>query len=85
MTLLGHSIQSATLALNDGAYMDCIVSALLHDIGDIYAPHNHDEYASSILRLFVREQCAFVLEKYDNFQMVYDVHHFGGHPDKRAA
>ena len=25
-----------------------MVSALLHDIGDIYAPYNHDEYAAKI-------------------------------------
>ncbi|MGA0282908.1 MAG: peptidase, partial [Paracoccaceae bacterium] len=55
VTRLGHSIQSATRAFNDGADVDWIVSALLHDIGDIYAPYNHDEYAAAILRPFVRE------------------------------
>ena len=29
-----------------------------YDIGDIYAPYNHDEYAAAILLPFVREQCA---------------------------
>ena len=38
VTRLGHSVQSATRALNDGADVDWIVSALLHDVGDIYAP-----------------------------------------------
>ena len=71
MTRLAHSIKSATRALNDGAYVDWIVSAPLHDIGDIYALQYHDEYAASILRLSMREQCALVVEKYDNFQMVY--------------
>ena len=32
---LGHSVQSATRALNDGADVDWIVSALLHDIGNL--------------------------------------------------
>jgi len=85
VTRLGHSIQSATRALNDGADVDWIVSALLHDIGDIYAPYNHDEYAAAILRPFVREQCAWVVEKHGDFQMVYYGHHVGGNPNKRDA
>lgn len=85
VTRLGHSVQSATRALNDGADVDWIVSALLHDIGDIYAPYNHDEYAASILRPFVREQCAWVVEKHGDFQMVYYGHHVGGNPNKRDA
>ena len=36
ITRLGHSLQSATRAFEDGADIDWIVSALLHDIGDIY-------------------------------------------------
>ena len=83
VTRLGHSVQSATRALNDGADVDWIVSALLHDIGDIYAPYNHDEYAASILRPFVREQCAWVVEKHGDFQMLYYGHHVGGNPNKR--
>jgi len=85
VTRLGHSIQSATRALNDGADVDWIVSALLHDIGDIYAPYNHDEYAAAILRPFVREQCAWVVEKHGDFQMVYYGHHVGGNPNNRDA
>jgi len=85
VTRLGHSIQSATRAFNDGADVDWIVSALLHDIGDIYAPYNHDEYAAAILRPFVREQCAWVVEKHGDFQMVYYGHHVGGNPNKRNA
>ena len=36
---LEHGLQSATRALNDGADIDWIVAALLHDIGDGLAPH----------------------------------------------
>ena len=85
VTRLEHSLQSATRAWKDGADIDWIVSALLHDIGDIYAPYNHDEYAASILRPFVREQCSWVVEKHGDFQMVYCAHHVGGNPDKRLA
>jgi len=83
VTRLEHSLQSATRAFRDGADIDWIVSALLHDIGDIYAPYNHDEYAATILRPFVREQCSWCVEMHGDFQMVYYGHHVGGNPDKR--
>jgi predicted HD phosphohydrolase len=85
VTRLGHSLQAATRAERDGADTDWIVAALLHDIGDIYAPYNHDEYAAAILRPFVREQVAWVVEKHGDFQLVYYGEHVGANPDKRDA
>ena len=85
ITRLGHSLQSATRAFEDGADIDWIVSALLHDIGDIYAPYNHDEYAATIIRPFVREQCSWVVEKHGDFQLTYYGHHIGANPNKREA
>ena len=82
---LGHSLQAATRAEYDGADIDWIVAALLHDIGDIYAPYNHDEYAASILRPFVREQVSWVVEKHGDFQLVYYGEHVGANPAKRDA
>ena len=83
VTRLGHSLQSATRAFHSGADIDWIVSALLHDIGDIYAPYNHDEYAASIIRPFVLEQCTWVVEKHGIFQMLYYGEHVGSNPHKR--
>ena len=80
---LGHSLQAATRAWRAGADDDWVVCALLHDIGDIYAPYNHDEYAAAILRPFVREQCAWVVEKHGDFQRLYYAHHTGGDPNSR--
>ncbi len=85
ITRLGHSLQAATRAERDGADTDWIVCALLHDIGDIYAPYNHDEYAAAILRPFVREQCAWVVEKHGDFQLAYYGQHVGADPEKRRA
>ncbi|ABG31376.1 HD domain-containing protein [Roseobacter denitrificans] len=85
ITRLGHSLQSATRAERDRADTDWIVSALLHDIGDIFAPYNHDEYAATILRPFVREQCTWVVEKHGDFQLLYYGHHVGADPHKRDA
>ena len=74
ITRLGHSVQSATRAWRDGADIDWVVAALLHDIGDIYAPYNHDEYAATILKPFVREQCTWVVQTHGDFQMLYYGH-----------
>jgi len=81
---LQHSLQSATRAFRDGADIDWIVCALLHDIGDIYAPYNHDEYAAAILRPFVREQCSWVVGVHADFQLFYYGHHIGANRHKRA-
>ena len=83
VTRLGHSLQAATRACRDGADDDWVVCALLHDIGDIFAPYNHDEYAASILKPFVREQCTWVVEKHGDFQRLYYAHHTGGNRHAR--
>ena len=85
ITRLGHSLQSATRAWRDGADQDWVVGALLHDIGDIFAPHNHDEYAATILKPFVREQVTWVVEAHGDFQLAYFGHHVGADPDKRQV
>ena len=38
---LQHSLHTATRAEEDGADIETIVCALLHDIGDIISPANH--------------------------------------------
>jgi predicted HD phosphohydrolase len=80
---LGHSLQTATRAQRDGADADWIVTALLHDIGDGLAPYNHDEYAATILKPFVREQCSWVCAVHGDFQLVYYGHHIGADREKR--
>ncbi|MPV85521.1 HD domain-containing protein [Ostreibacterium oceani] len=80
---LTHSLQTATRAYYDGADDDWIVAALLHDIGDVYAPLNHSEYAASILAPFVREQCRWVVEKHGDFQLQYYGEFVGGDKNQR--
>ena len=58
---LEHGLQSATRALDDGADIDCIVAALLHDIGDGLAPQNHDKMAAEIVRPFVRDEVSWTV------------------------
>ena len=76
ITRLEHGLQSATRARRDGADIDWVVAALLHDIGDGLAPQNHDRFAAEIMRPFMREEVTWVVEHHGTFQMVYYAHHY---------
>lgn len=77
ITRLEHGLQSATRAHRDGADIDWVVGALLHDVGDGLAPQNHDRFAAEVLRPFVREEVAWVVEHHGIFQMFYYGKHYG--------
>lgn len=77
ITRLQHGLQSATRAQRDGADLDWIVGALLHDIGDGLAPQNHDRMSAEVIRPFVRWDVAWVVEHHGIFQMLYYGHHYG--------
>ncbi len=76
ITRLEHALQSSTRAMRDGADIDWIVGALLHDIGDGLAPQNHDRMSAEIIRPFVRWDVAWTVEHHGIFQMLYYAHHY---------
>lgn len=80
---LTHGLQSATRAEVEGRDIDWIVGALLHDIGDGLAPHNHDRLAAEILRPYVRAEVAWTVEHHGAFQLYYYGHHYGWNRDER--
>ena len=80
---LEHSLQTATRSLRDDASEEMIVASLLHDIGDELAPHNHSEFAASIIRPFVSEKTSWIIEKHGIFQMYYYAHHYNYNKDER--
>ena len=82
---LEHSLQSATRAEADGADIDMVVAALVHDIGDVLAPENHSQMAAAILRPFVRAEVTWVIEMHGLFQMQYYAHHIGNNPNGYLA
>lgn len=82
---LEHSLQSATRAEADGADIDMVVAALVHDIGDALAPENHSQMAAAILRPYVRAEVTWVIEMHGLFQMKYYAHHYGNNPDGYLA
>jgi predicted HD phosphohydrolase len=77
ITRLEHGLQSATRARREGADIDWIVGALLHDIGDGLAPQNHDRFSAEVIRPFVRWDVAWTVEHHGIFQMLYYGHHYG--------
>jgi len=85
VTRLEHSLQSATRARRDGADIDWVVATLVHDIGDELAPYNHAEYAAAVVRPYVREEIAWVIEHHGVFQSWYYAHHLGGDRNRRDA
>ncbi len=80
---LEHSLQSASRAYRDGADNELVVAALLHDIGDLLAPHNHSEVAAAVLRPYVTERTYWVVRHHGLFQTYYYAHHTGGDRNAR--
>ncbi len=78
LSRLGHSLQTATRALRDGADDELVVAALIHDLGDELSPYNHAEIAAGIIRPYVREEVTWIVEQHGLFQTYYYVHHTGG-------
>ncbi|MBT8424533.1 MAG: HD domain-containing protein [Silicimonas sp.] len=77
ITRLDHGLQAATRAEAEGADIDRVVGALLHDIGDGLAPQNHDRMSAEVIRPFVRWDVTWVVEHHGIFQMLYYGHHYG--------
>lgn len=85
VTRLEHSLQSATRAERDGADIDWVVAALIHDIGDGLAPANHAQLAGAVIRPYVREEVAWVVKMHGVFQLRYFGMHTGQDPDAREV
>ena len=76
ITRMQHGLQAAARAEKDGADIDWIVAALLHDIGDGLAPQNHDRFSAEVIRPFVRWDVSWTVEHHGIFQMLYYAHHY---------
>ena len=82
---LQHSLQSASLAEADGADIETIVAALVHDLGDELAPENHSQLAAAIIRPYVRAEVTWIIEMHGLFQMKYYAHFYGRDPHGHLA
>jgi predicted HD phosphohydrolase len=82
---LTHSLQTATLAHDDGRDEEYVVCALFHDIGDTLGSYNHPEIGAAIMKPFVSEQNHWMMEKHGIFQGYYFFHHVGMNRDMRES
>ena len=82
---LEHSLQCASRAEADGADIETVVAALVHDLGDELAPENHSQLAASIVRPYVRAEVTWIVEMHGLFQMKYYAQHYGHDPDGHLA
>jgi predicted HD phosphohydrolase len=80
---LTHSLQTATRADRDGRDEEYVVCALIHDIGDMLASHNHAQLAAAILKPFVSEQNLWMIEHHAIFQGYYFWHYVGADRNAR--
>jgi predicted HD phosphohydrolase len=74
---LTHSLQTATLAHQDGRDEEYVVCALLHDIGDTLGSFNHPDIAAAILKPFVSEANLWMVQNHGIFQGYNFFHHIG--------
>lgn len=74
---LTHSLQTATLAYQDGKDAEYVVCALLHDIGDTLGPSNHADIAATILEPFISEANHWMVKHHAIFQGYYFFEHLG--------
>ncbi len=63
-----HSLQTATRAYREGAHVDMVVAALLHDVGDAMAPANHSELAAAIVAPYLDAEATWVVRHHGVFQ-----------------
>lgn len=75
---LEHSLQAATRARLDHADVNWVIAALVHDIGDELAVHNHSEVAAAIVEPYVPAEVHWVVKHHGLFQSYYYAHHHGG-------
>jgi predicted HD phosphohydrolase len=80
---LQHSLQAATRARRDGADSNWVVAALVHDLGDELAPHNHSAIAASLLQPYVPAEVHWVVLHHGIFQSYYYAHFYGGDRHER--
>ena len=80
-----HSLQSATLAYEDGADDETIFIALLHDVSQDISGENHSEVAAAILRPYISDKAHWIVQHHGIFQGYYFWHHMGKDRNARDA
>ena len=74
---LTHCLMTATLARQDGATDEEIVSALCHDLGKLMSIPNHGAIAAEILKPYVSDDLYHAVYWHQDFQGKYYYDNFG--------
>ena len=80
-----HSLQSASLAFEDGAEDETVFAALFHDIGVLVSEHNHAEIAAAILKPYLSDRMYWVIKHHGTFQGYYYFDKVGWDPNASEA
>lgn len=68
---LEHSLQTATRAERDGADLDIVVAALVHDIGKTISNANHPAIAAEMVRPWLSKEAYWVIRVHQDFQGIH--------------
>ncbi len=68
---LAHSLQTATRAERDGASLDIVAAALVHDLGKTISNANHPAVAAEIVRPWLSEEATWVIKVHQDFQGIH--------------
>jgi predicted HD phosphohydrolase len=85
MSLLAHSLQTATRAARAGASDDLVLAALCHDIGCAIAVDGHAEISAAVLRTYVSEGAYRVVRHHTEFEWQHYGQLIGQPTNQRAA
>lgn len=66
-----HCLQTATMLHRDGHDEDTVVTGLFHDAGFIVCPENHARFAADLIRPFISEKNAWMLDHHEIFQRIH--------------
>jgi len=80
---LQHSLQTATLAERDGASLDIVVAALVHDLGKTISNENHPAIAAEMVRPWLSEDAYWVIKVHQDFQGIHYFAYMGLDPMMR--
>ena len=73
---LDHSLQTASCAERDGADIELIVAAFIHNVGNALAAENHSQVSKTIIQPFSLDEVRWILQMHGLFQMYYYVEKF---------
>ena len=73
---LDHSLQTASFEERDGADIELIVAAFIHNVGNALAAENHSQVFKTIIQPFSLDEVRWILQMHGLFQMYYYVEKF---------